>query len=221
MQSEQIEKSDGEGLEVILDGQPVCLPSGRRSLTAIRSYLDILALERQRILYSLRIDGEPANPGQPLTEEAVFTRVEGETIDLEQMPLQLITAALQQTARTREQVQSAVALVLINNVPAAREFWWKLARELTEPLLTLSLLPETICGPANGRASLRQLCKWQLQQLAIILKDVDAVCWSEDPMALSAALENRVLPWLDSLRQSLSLWHETVLAGSRTACPAI
>ena len=57
----------------------------------------------------------------------------------------------------------------------ARELWWNLARQLKEPVLTLSLLPDNACGPANGRASLTQLRKWQLEQIAAIIKDVDAV----------------------------------------------
>jgi hypothetical protein len=55
-----------------------------------------------------------------------------------------------------------------------------------------------------------QLRKWQLQQLAVIIKDVDETCWSPTPMALSSALERRVLPWLDGLRATLDLWHETL-----------
>ena len=86
---------------------------------------------------------------------------------------------------------------------------------LKEPLLTLSLLPENQCGPANGRASLLQLRKWQLQQLGGIIQDVDAVADSADTTELSAALERRVLPWLENLHDSLRMFLETVLAGLR------
>jgi len=41
----------------MLDGLPVGLPSGHRSVNAIRCHLETLALERHRILYSLSVDG--------------------------------------------------------------------------------------------------------------------------------------------------------------------
>lgn len=73
-----------------------------------------------------------------------------------------------------------MVLVLINEGVGAREFWWRLAPDLKAPLLTLSLVPEFACGPANGRASLTQLRKWQLQQLAGIIREVDEAWWTED-----------------------------------------
>jgi hypothetical protein len=199
----------------MLDGLPVEIPAGRRSLASIRSYLETLAMERQRILCSFSVDGERANLNQTLATQKKFSRVAAETIDLDDLPLQLIQTALEQTAAARERVESAITLVLINEGRLAREFWWDLAQALKAPLLTLSLLPETICGPANGRASLVQLRKWQLQQLARIIKAVDAACGLEDSGVLSTALETEVLPWLQKLHESVSLWQETASAGSR------
>jgi len=86
---------------------------------------------------------------------------------------------------------------------------------LKEPVITLSLLPENTCEPFDNRTSLTQLRKWQLEQVAAIIRDVDEACHSEDTIPLSNALENRVLPWLQSLSELICLWHETVLAGSR------
>jgi hypothetical protein len=208
--------AEGE-VQVLLDGQPVSLPSDRRSLAAIRSYLDTLALEQQRILCSLSVDGQPADTIHPVPRRTGFRRVEGESLDLEQLPLQFIRAAMQQTTDARARVESAIPLVLINEGRVAREFWWDLTRMLREPLLTLSLLPEHICGPAGEHASFTQLRRWQLQQLAAVLRDVDQACWSEDMRILSNALEHRALPWLENLKDSLALWHETLLAGSRAS----
>jgi hypothetical protein len=56
-----------------------------------------------------------------------------------------------------------------------------------------------------------------LEQIAAIIRDVDEACQSEDTIPLSNALENRVLPWLQHLGELISLWHETVLAGSQLA----
>ena len=202
-------------IDVRLDGRPVRLPTERKSLNSIRSYLETLALERQRILCAFTVDGEPSNNSAPDAENAAFARVEGETLDLSDIPLQLLETAKQQTAAARALVEKAVTLVLINDGPLSRELWWKLTRKLKEPLLTLSMLPDTLCNPANGCASLTQLRKWQLQQLATIIKGVDEACWSEDTNMLSNALEHRALPWLENLHNSLELWHQTMVAGAR------
>lgn len=208
-------------INVTLDGQRVDLPAERRSLNAIRAYLEALAMEQQRILCAFSIDGRPASLTQLPAHGNEFVSVAAETVDLDDLPRQLIQTALQQTAQAREQALEAVLLVLINEGVVAREFWWKLASDLKAPLLTLSLVPESVCGPANGRASLTQLRKWQLQQLAGIIRNVDEACWTEDPNYLSNALENRVLPWLDKLHESLDLWHKTALAGAGVLCGAI
>jgi hypothetical protein len=136
------------------------------------------------------------------------------------MPLQLLKTANQQAAAARTELESAVAVVIINEGRMAREFWWDLAKLLKEPLLTLSLLSNDSCGPANGRASLSQLRKWQLQQLAAIIRDVDEACQIEDTIALSNALETRVIPWLGHLQELIKLWKDTVAAGTRLAACA-
>jgi hypothetical protein len=202
-------------IEIMLDGLPVSLPSGRRSLNAIHCYLETLALERQRVLCSLSVDGLPVNLSLPLIYQKAFSRIEAETIALKETSILILKRALQQAEHIRECVETAITLVLINDVHVGRELWWNLARQLKEPVLTLSLLPDSVCGQANDRASLTQLRKWQLEQVAAIIKAVDKTCCSKDAMPLSDALENRVLPWLHELGEFISLWHETVMAGFR------
>lgn len=202
-------------VEVKLDGLPLEVPAERRSLRSICSYLECIALHRQRILCSLSVDGVPVNLTEPPEDEKPFTSIEAETMGLGDVPAQLIKAALQQTVHVRERVRSAVELVLINDREQAHELWWKLSLALKEPLLTLSLLPEGVYKATEGQASLNQLRKWQLQQLASVIKDVNASCESECSTTLSDALELRVLPWLDKLHASLNLWHETMQANLR------
>jgi hypothetical protein len=204
-------------VEVKLDGILVEVPAERHSFAAIRSYLESLALKQQRILCALNVDGDPVNLIEPRRTSKPFATIEGETMSLNEVPVQLISAALQQTVKVRTQMQSAIELVLINDSRHARELWWSLATALKEPLLTLSLLPETICTTASGSASIMQLRKWQLEQLGCVIQDVDDSCDAEDPTVLSDALERRALPWLDKLHASLKLWLETSLLSSSTA----
>lgn len=205
-----------ESFEILLDGRPITLPGAPRSLSGIRTYLEMLALENERVLCALSVDGRPAKYVQSPRENFSFTRIEAQTVALTEMPLRMLETALQETAQARAAVASAITLVLINDSKLARELWWDLARQLKEPLLTLSLLPETIYQPAPGGASLRQVRTWQLQQLAIIIRDVDAAGWAATPDSLSTALEQRALPWLDKLHELIQLWYQTVLAGVRS-----
>jgi len=212
----------GADLTVILDGRPVGVPAQRRSLAAIRAYLETLALEQQRIVFSFRVDGARVNLSAMLPIQTRFAKIEAETIDLAQVPLQLIKTAMLQTAEAQNQVICAITLVLINQPGWAREHWWNLVRGLTQPILTLSLIPECASCAANPNgASLTQLRKWQLQQLGAILKEVDESCWSEEPGDLSNALEGRVLPCLHGLQTSLELWHETLSPPTPKQLPEI
>lgn len=206
-----------KSLRVTLDGESVPVPAERRSISAIRCYLETLALERQRVLFIFTVDDEPAELSDDNRQDFSGVRVEAESVDLTEMPLRLIETALQQTAAARREVETAISVVLINAGRPAQEIWWDLTRKLKDPLLTLCLLPEGLFGPLNGAASPMQLRRWQLQQLAAILRDVDRVCWTPDPVGLSNALENLVLPWLEALHQSISLLHDTSLAGVRAA----
>ncbi len=203
---------------VWLDGQPVALPASRRSLNAIRTYLETLALENERVLCHLSVDGRPANisQSQPHSEVFSYSHIEAKSVGLTEIPLRMLETALTETAQARTATELAITLVLINDGQVARELWWDLARKLKVPLLTLSLLPETIYQTPDGCASLLQIRKWQLQQLATIMKDVDEACWADDCAPLSNALENRVLPWLDKLEEMIQLWRQTVLAGARS-----
>ena len=202
-------------IEVTLDGIPVELPPGQRSFHAVRCHLEMLALEGHRILYSLFIDGQQVNLALPLQNKKNFCRIEAGTIALEETALLLFKKAFQQADLARECVETALTLVLINNGRVAHEVWWNLASVLKEPVITLSLLPDSTCEPFDNRTSLVQLRKWQFEQVAAIIRSVNEACHSEDTIPLSNALENRVLPWLQSLGELISLWQETVLAGSR------
>jgi len=207
-------------IEIMLDGVPLQVPAERRSLSAIRSYLDTLALEQQRLLCSFVVDGEPISPSHPHEPQRQFVRIHAQTIDLDDLPAEAIRMALEQTAKARSSVIDLIDLVLINEGCVARELWWNLARELNRPLLTLGFITQPLSSQPEGCASLPQLRKWQLQQLAAIIREVDEACWKENPWTLSNALEHRVLPWLENLQSCLELWRETLLAGVRAHAPA-
>lgn len=205
-------KSAGEIL-VTLDRATVVLPPGRHTLNAIRSFLEAEALANQRVLGEFLVDGHIMDLALPL-DHLSFRRVDAITLPLTDLPLVLLTTAAQQVGRAHAAVQEALMLVLINPPLIARELWWKIAGQLKEPVLTLSLMPETLCELWCG-SSFHKLRRWQLEQIAMLVRRVDEACDSQDNLQLSDALEKSVLPWLEQLNEHIALWHEAALAGVR------
>jgi hypothetical protein len=204
----------GDQIEVLLDGVPVGLPAERRSFSAIRCHLETIALQQQRILCSLHVATSVVQGAETSTSGASIVRVEARTMQLGDRAMLILDMALAQSVRVMKRVTNAITLVLINEVHAARELWWDLARELKEPVLTLSLLPDNVCGPSHGQASFTKLRRWQLEQLAAIILDVDQASASQDTVHLSDALATHVLPWIESHHELIKLWRETAQAGA-------
>jgi len=200
---------------VTLDCETVALPAGRKSLKSIRSYLESAALANQRILGEFLVDGCAVDLSLPLAGVA-FRRVDAATVSLNELPLVLLTTAGRQAHRARAAVEAALTLVLINNAATARELWWHLASQLTEPVLTLSLMPEDLCQLRCG-TTFHQLRRWQLEQISAIVRRVDETCDLQDNIRLSDALENLVLPWLDRLAEHIQIWQAATQAGTRLA----
>jgi hypothetical protein len=65
-------------------------------------------------------------------------------------------------------------------------------------------------GHNAGCSPLAELRKGQLRQLASLIKDVDEVCSADDIRPLFNMLEQRVLPWLETVGDSLELWLATL-----------
>jgi hypothetical protein len=205
-------ESAGEIL-VTLDSAEVFLPTGRSSLGSIRSYLESRALASQRILAEFAVDGCAVDLSMPLNKLS-FRRVDAVTVPLSELPLLLLTTAARQANRAHETVETALTLVLINNPATARELWWNIASQLKEPVLTLSLMPESLCQTWCG-TTFHKLRRWQLEQIALIIGKVDEACESQDNIKLSDALEKLVLPWLVKLGEHIRLWMDATQAGAR------
>jgi hypothetical protein len=200
-------------IAVTLDCEAVALPIARKSLGAIRSYLEAIALASQRVIAEFAVDGCPVDLSLPL-DNLSFRRIDAITVPLSELPLLLLTTAGQQVNRARATVETTLTLVLINNPATARELWWKIASQLKDPVLTLSLMPENLCQLCCG-TSFQKLRRWQLEQIALIVRRVDRACESQDNIQLSDALEKLVLPWLDKLGEHIRLWFDATQAGAR------
>ncbi len=201
--------------EVFLDGVRVSVPAERRSLAGICAWLEMMALRQRRVISTVRADGRTIGPDISGSGLQNVQLIEAETMGLEQMPLQVIATALEQTDRLLDHTAAALAQMCINDATGAREIWWRLAGELKLPLVTLSLLPQN--APAVGAAATLQQRRWQLEQLAQIIQSLDQEAQDGTARGLIGALETRLWPWLRALRQTLLLQREVLAAGTRLA----
>jgi hypothetical protein len=181
-------------------------------LASIRFQLETLALEKNRLLCAIKVDGVALNLAENLLSYRRFSRVEAETIHVEQLPLQLVQTALRQCAQLKGHLRQAVARMMINDSSNARHLWWNLASELKHPLVTLGLLSNEAYELVQDGGSVSQLRNGHLQQLAVIMREIDKLPCSDDPTALSDSLEEQVFPWLARLEKSLTQALETLLA---------
>src|ERR1700722_10216508 len=109
VQSGELTGANGE-IEIYLDGMPVEKPSEYQSLGAIRLFLETKSLERQRVLCAMSVDGHTINLGLPLNQQRTFSRIDAESIALEDNDIMLLKTAAQQTGYARECVETALTL---------------------------------------------------------------------------------------------------------------
>lgn len=202
-------------VQVLLDGAPIDSPANCRSLGGLRAHLEAVALKQHRILYSFSVDGSPGDVQQRRADRD-FSKVEAETVRLDEMPLYLVSMAIQQASRAHAQALTASDVLVTKDCCVAREFWWDLSAILRQPLLTLSLIPDSKFGQSAG-ASQATLRKWQFEQLGTIISDLNEACWSEDINVLRNALWTRVIPWIESLQCSLEFLKEAMTGAAAFA----
>src|SRR4051812_23960769 len=102
-------------VQVTLDGQPLDFPSPHaRSLQAIRAHLETVALKRQRILYSLTVNGAPVSLADSISPFKTFHKIVGRTIGFSQLGFQLIEVASDQVNALHERVEHLSLQVMIN-----------------------------------------------------------------------------------------------------------
>ena len=206
---EQPSRSALKTMEVLLDGRGAIACTERRSLSAIRTYLETLALENERILCTFSVDGRPANIPQTHLERFAFYRIEGQTMGLTDMPLRMLRPPLGKPPSPRRD-RNRCHRGLDQQRAVAWELWWDMARKLKEPLLTLSLLPENIYQPVVGCASLLQMRKWQPSN-----SPPSSATWMKPagrPPPMRCPTHSKIaLPRSTSCNKQIRLWYQTVL----------
>jgi hypothetical protein len=195
-------------VQVTFDGQSLELPYKQgRSLQAIRTHLETLALKRHRVLFSLTVNGVPVSLGESMSPFKTFHKIVARTIGFGQLSLQLVAVAADQVNTLHERVQRMALQVMINDWDKAEEMWWDLMPDLKDPLLTLSFIPQSIEMLPNGEEIGAKAVKKFTQDLAVILEEIDRIIARQELLEFSNALENDLLPWLRALGHCLYRFH--------------
>jgi hypothetical protein len=195
-------------VQITLDGHPIALSIKQgRSLQAIRAHLETAALKRQRVLYSLTINGTPVGLAESLSPFKTFHKIAARTISFNQLGFQLVAVAADQVNTLHERVERLALQVMINDWAKAEKLWWDLMPELKDPLLTLSFVPPSVeMLPHGDGINARALKRFTLDMVKI-LDEIEEILTRKELLELSDALENQLLPWLRGLGHCLYRFH--------------
>ena len=187
-------------IEVIMDGKPLELPEHiKGSLTAIRSYLESLALQHGRVVSFFTVDGVIINIIEESIEIKGMQRVKADTISFDELTRQLISTSCDRLKQLHVIAESAITQVLINDWPEVQKLWEKWQPDFKSPILVVSFLRE-LCGVRLDELSCcNQTLGRHLTFFNPLIDDVEAVVATKNILQFSNLLEERYAPWLRQL----------------------
>ena len=194
-------------LRVELDGQSVELPRQmENSLVAIRAYLEFLALQQRRVLSGFLVDGMEV---QQICGEAPtngYRLIRADSISFEQLSRRLIGTACRQVRFLASQLEEATLRVLISDHGQILARWQEWLPQFRSPLVSLGFLRELWGDRVDdlhlGGISLvshLDLLNPALSRVDSVLLDSQYDWQPDDAIALSAILEDDLVPWLKVL----------------------
>ena len=199
-------KQKARRVHVELDGDKVVLPDDmENSLVAIRAYLEFMALQKRRVLSGFVVDGVEVRHIVENVSDA-FKSIQADTITFEQLSLRWVDTACAQLHRLAEEMNDAVLRVLINERDAVHRQWNLWVGQFRSPLIELGFLRQLWGGRVDevllGSVTLTQ----HFAELNPLLDEVNSIFvttehgWEdEDAIAISAMLEDQLVPWIKML----------------------
>jgi hypothetical protein len=190
-------------LRVTIDNQPVDLPNWLSdSLASIKTYLECLAMKKERVLWTLQVDGTPVNLADTSASLPSFNDVRAGTITYGDLTSRLISAGREKVNELRAAVEESILLVLINDWSIAEGLWYEWEPQLREPVLSLQALRELLTGKCEEIFDDEPLGRC-VDELELIVTEVELLfskAESErsiaDSVTFSEILEFTLLPWL-------------------------
>ncbi|MEO8428096.1 MAG: hypothetical protein ABI651_13380 [Verrucomicrobiota bacterium] len=187
-------------IEVMMDGKPLELPEHvRGSLTAIRSYLESLALQHGRVVSFFTVDAIIINIMEESSEIRGMQRVNADTISFDELTRQLISTACDRLKHLHATAEGIITQVLINDWPEVQKLWESWQPDFKSPILVVNFLRE-LCGV---RLDELRCCNQSLGQhltfFNALIDELEAVVATKNILEFSNFLEERYAPWLQRL----------------------
>ena len=194
-------------LRVELDGQSVELPRQmENSLVAIRAYLEFLALQQRRVLSGFLVDGMEVQQISGEAPSNVYRLIRADSMSFEQLSRRLIGTACRQVRFLASQLEEATLRVLISDHGQILARWQEWLPQFRSPLVSLGFLRELWGDRVDdlhlGGISLvshLDLLNPALSRVDSVLLDSQYDWQPDDAIALSAILEDDLVPWLKVL----------------------
>jgi hypothetical protein len=195
-----------ESLRVTIDDEPINLPDWLSdTLPAIQTYLECMAMKKERVLWSLAVDGIRVDLADGLEATGAYRRIEAQTIGFKELSRHLVSAGESKIHDLLVQVEEASLLVLINDWRFCRRLWREWEPQFREPLFSLRALRE-LNGkkiakllPSHGMAKM-------VEELSVISCEAETIFDAHeadeelfDPILFSELLDCTLLPWLRNL----------------------
>ena len=199
---------------VTLDGQSVKPPEWVcGSVPALQAYLEGVAAQNDRVLWSLHVDGAKICLSRSLAP--AIRQVQASTISLDEFCQHLVASGQAKVKALQEAIESAVLTVVINDWSAARQLWRQWQPLLREPLYALDTVRELVQSrvPASVPSSLltRRIdeignINAQVESLFLEFSSRDDA--TEGLVEFSEILEQRLIPWLHNVSDAFAWFHE-------------
>ena len=196
-------------IQVILDGRELRIPDHiRDSLPAIRSYLELLAIQQERVLWDLSVDGTPVHSQADFRTLTDFQRIQAQTVTFTELTRQLIDTAQAQVRALQNRVEAAAMQVLINDWPAVEKLWQQWAPEFLSPILIIKSLRD-LCGARMDELTLgHQTLAEHLAKFGPLWTRTEQAFERRDILDLSNAMDQLLGPWLAELSAFLAKLNE-------------
>ncbi|MFA6544195.1 MAG: hypothetical protein WCS99_07200 [Limisphaerales bacterium] len=185
---------------VYMDGQPVSLPEGVRSLSGIRAFLTGEALRRKRMLCGLSLDGWPVDTSTTMAPGLSARVIASRTMRFNELPVHLIQLAREQTFNLRRRLEQTGLRMAINSAGPARQLWWDMVPELHELVVTLSLVSRVQGGGEESPSA---------RALGVMLGRMEEeLAQPHEGVEISELVEDELRRWIEAVELELSPVHE-------------
>lgn len=186
-----------------MDNRPLNLPDWLAdSLESIRTYIECIAMKKERVLWTLQVDEQKVDLAEPELDVRRFSQVRASTISFADLSNHLISAGRDKARELSESLEEAVLLVLINDGSVAQRLWHDWEPQLAEPLFSLRALQELKLPRFQRLFQKRPLAEY-FEQLSFIIWEVESLfrTCDDDPesanlIAFSEILDFTLVPWL-------------------------